>query len=654
MKKFSLPALVVICVALILGLLMIQKCEPDAGMFHWSKNEGKQTLFSGDARIGFLEPLQISGIKSKDLIVPVKEGVFRITRTCTNQSGVTLDSARLLMDFVHGDSTTFHMIPAVSYQGNLWGRGLEPKGYAKDGQWWSFSYTRTAIPGATYSEGAKWAVALWGEMDSLNTPFSCSLMPLGNQTTHRLIWPEEELPLTYINRDTYGPGFKGQLSIRPGQSITISSLLVVTRLLPNHDAMKVFLADAWDLVPHPVIPVRSPKEIWNLSVRFINENLWAEEGVFKGFSIGLWLRDGKWIQRPGWKYEIGWAGQNISTANSLLTDYLWNKNQLSLDRAIQCLDTWAKYCPLPNGLIRNHFDYVLGIEKSEEVLDACNLGDAAADYLMAFDLANQCGVKRENYKTLALGICDFLLKDQQPSGQYGKGWTKEGECLYRDGTIGSFIIPAMVRAFHATGNNAYLASARRAYDFYFDDFSIQGYTSAGALDTWCIDKESSWPMLRSAMMLHEATGDSTYLAKAEKTSWYLSTWLWHYSAPYADSTDFVKYGYNTFGGTAVSTQHHHLDPFGLALVPEWLKLAKLTGHSIWREKALAAWANANQVVADGNTQVHGVVRPAGAQTEAYFQTRWSNKPGYFADWMVLWPSAFRMETLRTIGLEGFN
>lgn len=654
MKKFSLPAFIVLAAAIVLGLLMIQNCEPDTGVYKWEKKDGKQTLFSGVQPIGFLEPEMADGIKSKDQIEQISRGVFRISRTCTNLTGSSLDSVRLTIDFVHTDSTSFLMIPAVSYQGNVWGRGQEPKGYQKDGTWWSFSYSRSAVPGATYSEGSKWAVALWGELDDQNTPFSCSLMPEENKTTHRLIWPEEEMPLTYSNRDTYKPGFKGRMTLEKGQSVKMSSILVATEVMPRHDAMKVFLTKAWELIPHATIPVRTPGEIWDLSVRFINENLWAEEGVFKGFSIGLWLRDGKWIQRPAWKYEIGWAGQNISAANSLLTDFLWNKNQLSLDRAIACLDTWANYCPLPNGLIRNHFDYVLGIEKSEEVLDACNLGDAAADYLVAFDLAKQCGVVRENYKSIALRICDFLMMDQQPSGQYGKGWNKEGECLYRDGTIGAFIIPAMVRAFTATGDLAYLASARRAYDFYFDEFSGKGYTSAGALDTWCIDKESSWPMLRSAMMLHEATGDSTYLAKAEKTSWYLSTWLWHYSVPFADSTDFVKYGYNTFGGTAVSTQHHHLDPFGLALVPEWLKLAKLTGHPIWKEKALAAWANANQVVANGTGQVHGIVRPAGSQTEAYFQTRWVGIPGYFADWLVLWPSAFRLETLRTIGLKGFE
>jgi hypothetical protein len=659
MRRIFSPALFFIILAVFLSLVIIEKCRPDAGMFTWQKSDGTYCLSSGGVQVGCLKPLEIKGIRTHDRIETLADGVYRITRSCTNRSDHPLDSLRLTLDFVHDDSAAFLMIPAVSYQGNQWGRGLEPKGYKKDGTWWSFSYTRTAIPGATYSEGPRWAVALWGDLRDSVKPFSCSLMPGGGKTIHRLIWPEEEMPLSYINRDTYGPGFQRNLSLEPGQSFTLSGILVVAPVRPEHAAMKVFLQQAWEMIPHAKIPVRTPDSVWRLAVRFIEENLWAEEGKFKGFSIGLWLRDGKWIQRPVWKYEIGWAGQNISTANSLLVDYLKNRNQLSLDHAMDCLDTWAKYALLPNGLIRNHFDYILGIEKSEEILDACNLGDAAADYLVAYTLAGKCGIERENFRSIALGICNFLMNDQQPSGQYGKGWDTNGKCLYRDGTVGAFIIPAMVRAYDATGNKAYLASARRAYDFYFNEFARNGYTSAGALDTWCIDKESSFPMLRSALMLFEKTNDSTYLRKAEKTSWYLSTWLWHYSIPYPDSTDFSKYGYDTFGGTAVSTQHHHLDPFGLALVPEWLKLSRYTGQDIWRQKALAAWANANQVVASGQDVVHGVLRPAGSQTEAYFETYWGGKPGYFADWLVLWPSAFRLEALRNmeesgIGLPGMT
>ncbi len=627
--------------------------QKNTDLYSWKTTENRQTLFSGEEQIGYIQPFSLVGIDVEDHITLIDEGVFNITRKCTNRSNVQIDSVRVTLDFMHLDSALFLMIPSVSYNGNLWGQGKEPKGFSKNVEWWTFSYNRTSVPGATYSEGKQWAIALWGK-PSLEMPFSCSLMPEKSETGHRLIWPEEEMPLSYINRDTYISGFRKKMSLKAGQEIILEATLVVAPVLPQHKAMKVFLTKAWELIPHPEIPVRKPREIWDLSMRFIHENLWAEEGVFKGFSVGLWSREGKWIQRPVWKYEIGWAGQNLSTANSFLTDYLWNKNELSLKRGLACLDTWAEYCPLPNGLIRNHFDYVLGIEKSEEILDACNLGDAAADYLFSYQLLKECGLDRENYKTIALNICDFLKNDQQTSGQYGKSWNTEGICLHRDGTIGAFIIPAMVRAYQISRDDSYLNSAKKAYDFYFSDFTENGFTSAGALDTWCIDRESSLPMLRSAMMLFETTKDSTYLTKAEQTSWYLSTWMWHYSMPAPDSSDFRKYGYDTFGGMAVSTQHHHLDPCGVVFVPEWLKLAKLTGHSIWNEKAMATWANGNQTVAGDNCIIHNIHRPVGAQNEAFFQARWGGNPTQINDWLVLWPSAFRVETLRTIGLEGLG
>jgi hypothetical protein len=644
----------ILSIVLVSGSLMIQSCKSDHESFQWKKKDGTQILYLGKERIGHFKPLLLKGISTNDQITRIEEGVFRIKRICTNNSAGHLDSARLTLDFIHEDSASYLMIPSVSYNGNNWGRGKEPKGYSKDGGWWSFSYTRTSIPGATYSEGKKWAVAMWGDIDNNKIPFSCSLMPGSAETGHRLIWPEEEMPLSYIDRDTYGPGFRRNLSFRTGQKIILEAVLVVTPVLPQHQAIRCFQGKAWKMIPHPKMNVHSPDELWDLAMRFIHENLWAEEGIYKGFSVGLWLRNGGWIQRPEWKYEIGWAGQNISVASSFLTDYLKNRNNQSLERGLACLDTWAQYAPLPNGLIRNHFDYILGTEKGTDILDACNLGDAATDYLIAWQLAKKCGLSRDNYKTIALNICDFMMKDQQPSGQYGKGWDVDGNCLYRDGSIGAYIIPAMVGAYQATGNNAYLESGIRAYDFYFNDFAESGFTSAGALDTWCIDKESSLAMLRSALLLYEITHDKAYLDKAEQTSWYLSTWLWHYSAPVADSSDFKKYGYDTFGATAVSTQHHHLDPGGLFLVPDWFKLAEFTGHEIWKEKAKAVWANATQAIADGETKFHGIVRPAGSQTEAYFQTYWVGKPGQINDWLVLWPSAARLEVLRMVDPEVFS
>jgi len=542
------------------------------------------------------------------------------------------------------------MIPAISYDGNRWGRGHEPKGFSHEGAWWSFAWHRSSVPASTYAEYPAWTVAFWSPaVDSMG--LACSLMPEENHTTHRIIYPEEELPLRYSARDTYAPGYRRQLSLGNGEKFRIEARLLITPIEPQHRAISHFLGKAWEAaVPDP-LPSCDPGELWNLSRRFLTEQLWAEEGDFRGFSIGLLRRDQQWVQRWGWKYEIGWAGQNASMSVSLLHDFLRHGNVESREKALACLDSWAGACPLPNGLFRIMYDYVLGLEKGEEVLDACNLGDAAFHFLEAWELSDSCGFTRDNYRDLALSICDFMLNDQQSSGQFGKGWNLEGECLYRDGTIGAFIVPAMIKAWQVTGDERYLSSAIRGYDFYFNDFAETGYTSAGALDTWCIDKESSVPMLQAALMLYYATGDRIYLDRGEMTAWYISSWVWHHSARYPPESDFSSHGFNTFGMTSVSTQHHHLDPFGVFILPELLELSKLTGNDHWRQKAYAMWDAGNQMISDGTLEVHGITRPAGSQTEAYFQTGWIGEPGSVNDWLVCWMGAFRMESLRRLGDE---
>jgi len=103
--------------------------------------------------------------------------------------------------------------------------------------------------------------------------------------------------------------------------------------------------------------------------------------------------------------------------------------------------------------------------------------------------------------------------------------------------------------------------------------------------------------------------------------------------------------YDTFGGTSVSVQHHHLDPWAALIALGWLRLSRATGKSIWRERATAAWRQATIGVSDGSLILKGVVRPAGGQDEGFYHTRWGGPPGGVSDWLVAWPSAFRLITL---------
>ena len=90
----------------------------------------------------------------------------------------------------------------------------------------------------------------------------------------------------------------------------------------------------------------------------------------------------------------------------------------------------------------------------------------------------------------------------------------------------------MLTAYRLTGDAGYLDSARRAFAFYYQELDENGFTTAGALDTYCIDKESASPLLAAALALYNVTKESTYLEQAENIGWYLNTWMMHNTVSY--------------------------------------------------------------------------------------------------------------------------
>ena len=136
---------------------------------------------------------------------------------------------------------------------------------------------------------------------------------------------------------------------------------------------------------------------------------------------------------------------------------------------------------------------------------------------------------------------------------------------------------------------------------------------------------------------------------AEKIAWYLSTWTMHFTVKYPADSMLGKMGWDTFGLTSVSTAHQALDQYALRDVQSFLRLYALTGRVQWRERAVAFWCAACQCISDGTMYVNGRLRPAGAQDEAIFHTRWGRhgvEPFRPSQWLPAWPCAFRLENLR--------
>lgn len=389
------------------------------------------------------------------------------------------------------------------------------------------------------------------------------------------------------------------------------------------------------------------------------------------------------------RYEIGWVGQSASMANAFIWDYLQTGDKEKLDMALETHDAWLKHAMVQKGLFLSRVDrgedmylsydenmkldvWHYGEDSLESMrgriqrnkknplrrnsdgslyvsTDACNLGTGAEMYFEAYELLQKAGIQKPEYLQLGLDVCEFALCHQDEAGSYAKRWDNDGNVMVQSGTIGCFLILPMLCAYRHTGEKKYLDSAKRAFAFYYQELEDKGFTTAGALDTYSIDKESASPLLRCCLGLYDTTGDNSYVRAAEKIGWYLCTWMMHFTVDYPSDSLLGKMGYDTFGATAVSTPHNALDQYALRDVLSFQRLYELTGAIQWRERAMAMWCNANQCISDGTLCINGRLRPAGGQDEAIFHTRWGRAyvpPFSPSQWLPAWPCAFRLENLR--------
>lgn len=573
--------------------------------------------------------------------------IFHIRRNWKNISGQsrqlqTIFRAKACFDVKQ------YLIPCVSVNGNDFGKGFEPKGLTRDGENWIFAYDRTSIPACSVLENSDYATALFAspeDVDSLQA--SCSVGKEGNVFYQEIIHPVKETPVTYSSRDKYDAPYNTYLTLAPGESFDCGIYIYVTKPRWENFGIAGLLDEALSIFGTKQNISVNEEQLWHDSITFAKSLISDYHGK-KGFIIGFFPSAEGFRYREDQCFELAWCGQNILFCRMLIEDYRRYGNRENLELALEILDTRIHCCTAESGLMAGQLRDSENLNSAR--VDTCNEGYGAYELLRVYQLLQSMGIEKPEYLATAKGVCDFFRDHYSMEYGFGKQWTLTGECTGTNGTIGAFLILPMCKLYELTGEIKYLETAEEAMKFYVNRDLNRFCCTAGALDTDCVDKETSAPLIFGGVLLYKLTRDPVYLEYAQKAAYYFVSWMYHYDPVYGPETEFAQYGVTVKGMTSVSAQHHHLDCYGSLIVPYLRKLAEYTGDETWNVRADLLWKATLQYIGDGKLTHRGLVREPGSQNEAIFHCRWGFGQGHFQrgdlnDWLVAWPCAYRLSVM---------
>ena len=280
-----------------------------------------------------------------DTFEPIEDGAWKWHR----HTDVPTDHMRMEMLLL--GAPTFTMVPAVSYNGNGWGKLPEYVGdRAEDGTPWSWASHRVTIPSCTYSENEAISLALMAEANDNN---ACSLYRVDEGELHAVIFPEEEQPKT-LQRHFWGDPFRGTMEPR-------CDFTAIILAAPSDGGMhryKYLLDFAWRYYGHEIAAPMTTDELYRLGIAYCRYLFCRERNGFVGFSGGAqWYMGESTYKKNSHRYGLGWVGQSASMANAFIWDYLRTGDTEKLDIAIEAHDAWLQFGKYEAGHLAANIDF---------------------------------------------------------------------------------------------------------------------------------------------------------------------------------------------------------------------------------------------------------------------------------------------------------
>ena len=198
---------------------------------------------------------------------------------------------------------------------------------------------------------------------------------------------------------------------------------------------------------------------------------------------------------------------------------------------------------------------------------------------------SKLGEQRDAWIATALKVLETICDLQLDNGSFGYTYHVDRRGIADpDGYAGVWFVPALVLAYRLTGDDRWLAAAKRGAAYYHTPVR-ELFAFGTPMDTFkAVDQEGNLGLIRGAALLHEVTGEQTYLDMLEDAAHYEYLWRYGYEAR-PEYPPLKGSHFSSVGGSVTSTSNPHIHPMGIFVTRELFYLADQTGSEYHRRRA---------------------------------------------------------------------
>lgn len=476
----------------------------------------------------------------------------------------------------------YWIIPAVAYNGNTEGRGVFPRPTLSSG--WFFREDRCSIPSAGIVEDDEYVVAVFTEPAKSEWELS-SVSIQENKIIIRVPWTEK--PVRYIAKNRFGAPKTKYLDEPLPYQRKFFVIAANYRKLGYERGYYLVIREAW--------------RIFGRRTNIKNEELLRYIKAKAEYAINIhYFRLGRissflqfvFPNTPicGGSMSAGFTGKSMEAALALYRLYLQNGDKNLKDIAFSVANF---HCMgLRKGFLLT--DYQLGLGKwygysirKIGLASTRQMGEALYSLLRLYKLARERGEANELWLRVSKIVGEKILQKQLNNGDFGKWVSSDRDVVVPGGTNGAYIIWFLLMLYDITENEKYLIASEKALEYYTKEYVTKDIYWGDTLDADCIDKEGGHAIMKAALMLYERTRERKFLDVAKRSAYFLSSWMFMWDVPFDPNSTLGKIKFRTFGWTAVSVENQHLDPYGLIIAPDLIRLYKYTKDNIWMDIGIA-------------------------------------------------------------------